>query len=78
MLYNLPMGDERKQWGGRRPGAGRRPVPAPMESRTVSLPPDLIEQLEQLGDGNLSKGIRRAAAAFFRRHGAKQKDEEAD
>ena len=45
--------------GGRREGAGR-PVlyTEPLIRRTVTLPASYIVQLERLGNGNLSEGIR--------------------
>ena len=50
--------------GGARPGAGRKPLgDEPMERRTVTLPAAAIATLEQLGQGNLSAGIRAAIAA---------------
>lgn len=52
---------EEKSWGGKREGAGRKPIGAArMMPVTVTLPEDLIEKLEQLGRGNLSAGIREA------------------
>jgi hypothetical protein len=50
--------------GGARPGAGR-PVGvtlAPDEAtvrKTVTLPQSMVDRLEQLGEGNVSLGIRR-------------------
>ncbi len=50
-------------WGGKRtPGPGKRiggvPVENPMVRATVTLPPQMIEALKAIGDGNLSAGIR--------------------
>lgn len=47
--------------GGYRPGAGRKKVGKnePAESVTVTLLPRHIARLTDLGDGNLSLGIRR-------------------
>jgi hypothetical protein len=53
---------EHKGWGGKREGAGRKPIgPAPMVQVTVTLPPDVVARLRRLGGGNLSRGIRRVA-----------------
>lgn len=46
--------------GGKREGAGRKPVGhLPAVRKTVTLPPEHIEYLIDLGAGNLSLGIRR-------------------
>jgi hypothetical protein len=59
-----------KSWGGKREGAGRKPIGAArMVAVTVTLPADLIEKLEQLGEGNLSAGIREAVRQFDERSG---------
>lgn len=68
MLHNLRqmvlgglMTEERKGRGGPRPGSGRKLIgDTPMVKITVTLPQDVIEQLEQLGEGNISAGIREA------------------
>lgn len=45
--------------GGRRPGAGRPPsYREPLLRKTVKLPASYVQQLEVLGGGNLSEGIR--------------------
>ena len=45
--------------GGRRGGAGRPQLyTEPLLRRTVTLPASYIRQLERLGNGNLSEGIR--------------------
>ena len=56
-----PEGDAyRKTPGGRRPGAGRPPIgDEPMDKFTVTLPDPVAESLRELGEGNLSAGIRR-------------------
>jgi predicted PilT family ATPase len=54
--------------GGSRPGAGRRRLDGKKAGagkyvldKTVSLPPNVVEYLSQLGNGNLSLGVRMAA-----------------
>jgi hypothetical protein len=54
--------------GGPRPGSGRKFLNGsePGEGvyavrKTITLPSSLVDYLTQLGDGNLSKGIRIAA-----------------
>lgn len=43
----------------RAPGGGRRPLYGePMEDRMVRLPAEAIADLTELGDGNLSAGVR--------------------
>jgi hypothetical protein len=45
--------------GGRREGAGRPHLyTEPLLRRTVTLPASYIRQLERVGNGNLSEGIR--------------------
>jgi hypothetical protein len=45
--------------GGRRLGAGRPPsYREPLLRKTVKLPVSYVQQLEVLGGGNLSEGIR--------------------
>jgi hypothetical protein len=44
--------------GGKRTGAGPKRKFDSLIRRTVTLPPEHIELLEKLGDGNLSAGIR--------------------
>jgi hypothetical protein len=46
-------------WGGRREGAGRKPLGPPLRQVTVSLPVELVERLRRAGEGNVSAGIRR-------------------
>ena len=47
-------------WGGRRPGSGRKPLPAspPKESRRVSLAPGLWERIDASQAG---RGLTRTA-----------------
>jgi hypothetical protein len=45
--------------GGKREGSGRKPLgPAPLTQYTVRLPAEVAERLRELGNGNLSEGIR--------------------
>ena len=59
------MTEEEKRkgaWGGQRERAGRKPRgPSNMVKKSVTLPADMVEELEHLGGGNLSEGIREAA-----------------
>ena len=62
-----------KKHGGYRPGAGRRRLDGQkagkgkyVVDKTVSLPPDIVKYLVQLGNGNLSLGVR-IAANFHKR-----------
>lgn len=48
--------------GGKRIGAGRKPTFLELERATVTLTPDQVAYLAQLGNGNVSAGIRRAIA----------------
>lgn len=48
--------------GGKRVGAGRKSTFLELERVTVTLPPDQVVYLAQLGGGNVSAGIRRAIA----------------
>ena len=49
--------------GGARPGAGRKPKSAtgPAPRRQVTLDDETLAILRELGDGNVSEGIRVAA-----------------
>jgi hypothetical protein len=52
----------RREHGGHRRGAGRRPMYGePMTQYAVSLPDFLALRLEKLGQGNLSQGVRYVA-----------------
>lgn len=56
--------NKKAQWGGQRKGAGRpRQFSAKQIRRTVTLPAEYVAELERLGDGNLSRGIRRLIEA---------------
>lgn len=48
--------------GGRRPGAGRRPGPEPIERHTITLYKTHAEYLRRL-DRNLSRAIRKLIAS---------------
>jgi hypothetical protein len=45
--------------GGQRQGAGRPKQFEALIRKTVTLPPTIVKELEALGEGNLSAGIRR-------------------
>lgn len=48
--------------GGARPGSGRKPkFGERMTRHQVILDPETVSTLTDLGDGNLSQGIRKAA-----------------
>lgn len=55
-----------RQRGGARPGSGPKPADGKrgMTRRNVMLDDETVAQLRELGDGELSLGIRRAAAAL--------------
>jgi len=44
--------------GGKRPGSGRKPAPAPIERHTVTLTTPQVNYLRKL-DTNLSRSIRK-------------------
>ena len=53
---------KKKQHGGPREGAGRKPIHRkPMQRYQVMLDRDTVKTLLKLGEGNLSAGIRLAA-----------------
>lgn len=54
------MTDKSGEWGGRRPGAGRksRPDSPPKESRRVSLAPELWERIDAAQE---ARGLTRTA-----------------
>ena len=56
-------------WGGKRDGAGRKPLNGKTPSRRISvtIPQSLCDYLLDIGDGNLSLGIR-IAAQFHKEH----------
>ena len=45
--------------GKRQPGGGRKPAARPLRHITVTLPAETIATLRQLGNGNVSAGVRR-------------------
>lgn len=57
---------EHPGWGGPRPGSGRPPAAAPLKTLSVRLPPEHIEELRRIGDGNASEGVRRLLATALR------------
>lgn len=51
--------------GGSREGAGRpRKESEPQKRRNISLSDRLAEKAKQIGNGNISDGIRKALEAF--------------
>lgn len=62
-------------WGGLRQGAGP-PVQFSqgLKRRTVSLPPEHLRFLEELGAGNLSLGLRRLIEEKLTTHEAENID----
>jgi len=52
--------------GGKRPGQGRKALDGVEGTRrvTVSLDDATVEKAEQIGEGTISVGIRRAVAAY--------------
>lgn len=56
------MTDERKQRGGKREGAGRKPLPFARVGVKAWLTPEDVEYARSLGGGNVSAGLRRALA----------------
>jgi hypothetical protein len=52
------MSDQKPTHGGKREGAGPKRKFEKLERRTVTLPPEYVQLLETLGNGNLSAGIR--------------------
>lgn len=50
--------------GGRREGAGRKPLPEEdrLIQTTIRVTQSDLEELRQLGEGNLSEGVRLATA----------------
>ena len=45
--------------GGAREGAGRKPIaPGGTVRATVTLPADALDLLRELGEGNVSEGVR--------------------
>lgn len=61
---------QKNEHGGRRARAGRKTevLGEKMEKTTVLLNPMAKRKLMVLGEGNLSKGIRRAAEVAFDRY----------
>lgn len=60
------MATERKRHGGPRPGAGRKCLDGKNISLkvTVVLPPGLVAYARQMGQGNLSAGVRLALEKY--------------
>jgi hypothetical protein len=53
---------ESKGRGGKRPGAGRPKSPAPLLRVSLRLSASHIARLKDLGEGNVSEGVRRLLA----------------
>jgi hypothetical protein len=54
-------------WGGRRTPAGGRPrAERRMQKTSVTLWPEQIERLREVGEGSLSEGVRRTLAHYDR------------
>lgn len=54
--------------GGKREGAGRKPVaPDGTVRTTVTLPPSVVDVLRDAGGGNVSEGVRALVAEHLRR-----------
>jgi len=52
--------------GGQREGAGRKLIyDQKMVKITVTLPPACVDALRDLGEGNVSLGIRKLSASLF-------------
>ncbi len=55
------MPSKRSEHGGKREGAGRKPMKdAPMTRMNVMLDAATVEKAKQIGGGNLSEGLREA------------------
>src|SRR5215467_7097177 len=53
----------RPNWGGRRPGAGRKPTRGPMRKTTIWMNDEDRATLQQLGEGDMARGFRRMLTA---------------
>ena len=74
------MPDDKTGWGGRREGAGRKPLGPELVRRTVTLPVEIVAELEKLGgtEGdpeNLSAGIREAVRRLHELRGTDTKSD---
>ena len=47
-----------------RPGRPPNPNPEPTQQVSILLPPELVERAREIGEGNLTEGIRRAVRAY--------------
>lgn len=57
------MGIIKKQRGGAREGAGRKPMPKAI-MKSVKLTAEQWERAREIGDGNAAEGIRRAIERY--------------
>jgi hypothetical protein len=67
------MDDSRRtSWGGRRAGAGRKPLPAgeKLQAATVRLPGEYLSWAKWQGKGNVSEGLRQLLEELDQRQGA--------
>lgn len=59
--------------GGKREGAGRRPIgDDPMQRVTVYLPRDYVDWARTEGGGNVAEGLRRLLEELDQRQGAER------
>lgn len=64
------MPSTRSEHGGKREGAGRKPLgDAPMRRVNVMLDAATIAKAEQIGGGNLSAGLREAVRRVRKQQG---------
>ena len=55
--------------GGKRPGAGRPCLPGrPLIAKTLRLPEKYWKLAGEIGEGNMTRGIRRALDAYNNHH----------
>lgn len=65
------MPSNRSEHGGKREGAGRKPLKAdPMTRVNVMLDDGTIAKAKLIGDGNLSEGLREAVRRVRKPQGA--------
>ncbi len=65
------MPSNRSEHGGKREGAGRKPIKdEPMTRVNVMLDAATVEKAKQIGGGNLSEGLREAVRRVRKPQGA--------